>query len=135
MKAIKPKRRGNGSKMVESLTKMFARPIIGHGAWASSITPEQKARISIERMKQIAQAKGKKIEMSTDYEAMTYLSTASLSAPLSRSAQRIYFHLFKKFYPKKSDFIHEYEAKLDIQTKPELLRLKRWLYKKSTERR
>jgi len=82
-------------------------------------------------MKQLAQTKGQKIEMATDYEAMIYLSTASLSAPLSRSAQKIYFHLFKKFYPQKSDFIPDYEAKLDIQTEPELVRLKRWLYKKS----
>jgi len=133
--SIKPPKRAGASKFLDTFAKTFTRPIIGHPGWVSSITPEQKARIKIERLKQISQVKGQKIEMATDYEAMIYLSTASLSAPLSRSGQRIYFHLFKKFYPEKSEFIPEYEAKLDIQSKPELLRLKRWLYKKSTQRR
>lgn len=121
-----------GLKMFEALAEMFTRPIIGHRGWEDSITEEQKARIKIERMKQIAEAKGEKIEMATDYEAMIYISTASLSQPLSRMWTRIYFHLFKRFYPEKSDFIPEHEAKLNpYQDEQELRNLKRWLYKQS----
>jgi len=127
--------REKGSKMFMQLFEaLFERPIIGHTAWADSITSEQKARIKVERLKQIAEADGEKITEATDYEAMIYLSTLSLAEPLGRVAQKIYFHLFKKFYPDKSDFIPDYEAKLDIQSEPELKRLKQWLYKVSKKR-
>lgn len=119
-----------GRQMFEALADVFSRSIIGHTGWADSITEEQKQRIQIERLKQIKETKGK-IDMATDYEAMIYLSTASLTAPLSRMWQQIYFYLFKKFYPDKSDFIPDYEAKLDIQSEPALKDLKRWIYKQS----
>jgi len=120
-------------KMLEALADLMTkpRPIIGHTDWADSITPEQRGRIQLERMKQIKEANGEKIDMATDYEAMVYLSTASLSAPLSRVFERIYCHLFKRFYPDKSDFIPDHEATLDIQAEQELRDLKRWLYNQS----
>ena len=131
-----------GQGTVESLEKsrkmfmqlfeaMFQRPIIGHTGWYKSITPEQKQRIKMERAKQIREANGEKITEATDYEALIYLMTASLQEPLGRTAQKIYYHLFKKIYPDKSDFIPDYEAKLDIQSEPELRRLKQWLFKTS----
>lgn len=122
-----------GKKMFMQLMEALVdRPIIGHTAWASSITVEQKARIKIERLKQISEAKGEKIDMATNYEAMVYLSTHSLAEPLSPMWLRIYFHLFKKFYPDKSEFIPDYEAKLNPHMdKGELNNLKRWLYKQS----
>ena len=122
-----------GRRMFEALAELLfkPRPIIGHTAWAESITEEQKQRITIERMKQIKEANGEKIDEATDYEAMIYLSTASLATPLSPMWQRIYYYLFKKFYPEKSDFIRDHEAKLDIQSEPELKHLKRWLFKTS----
>lgn len=118
-----------GLKMMEQAVEALTSPIIGWTGWADSITFEQKARIKVERLKQIAEAKGEKIEMATDYEAMVYIMTASLSQPLSNSFQRIYFLLFKKFFPENSDFIPEYEAKLEGYDQTELDRLKRWLYK------
>lgn len=119
-----------GLKMFEALAEIFVRPVIGHRGWEKSITPEMKQRITIERLKQVKQSKGR-IEEATDYEAMVYLSTASLSFPLSRMWGRIYFHLFKKFYPDKSDFVPEHDAHLDIQAEQELKNLKRWLLKQS----
>lgn len=125
--------REKGLKMFMQLFEaLMERPIIGHTAWADTITTEQKARIKVERLKQISEANGQKIDAATDYEAMVYLSTASLSAPLSSMWTRIYMYLFKKFYPEKSDFIPDYEAKLhDYTDMPQLIRLKRWLYKTS----
>lgn len=123
--------REKGLKMFEALAEMFGRSIIGHRGWEKSITEEQKQRIQVERLKQVAQAKGSKIEMATDYECLVYLSTASLSMPLSSMWTRIYMYLFKKFYPDKSDFIPEHEAQLHIQDEQELRNLKRWLWKKS----
>jgi len=104
-------------------------PIIAFQGQEDVITPEIKERIRTERMAQMTQAKGEKIDEATDYEAMIYLHTASLAQPMSPMWGRIYMHLFKKFYPEKSDFIPEYEATLQDQDKVELHRLKQWLYK------
>lgn len=124
--------RNKSLKMIEALANAFTRPIIGHTAWLDAITEEQKQRIQIERMKQIA-IEGHKVDAATDYEAMVYLSTVSLSVPLSSMWSRIYFHLFKKFYPDKSDFIpkHEGNIKGNILAERELNKLKTWLYKQS----
>lgn len=116
--------------MCTQLAEAFTRPIIGHPGWAASITSAQKLRIHVERLKQVKEMNGEKITMATDYEAMIYISTVSLSAPLDRMWLRIFFYLFKKFYPKRSDFIPDYEAKLNPHMDMgELNRLKRWLYK------
>lgn len=120
-------------RMFEALAELLfkPRPVIGLTAWKDTITTQQRWRIQFERMKQIKEADGEKIREATDYEAIIYISTVSLAYPLSPMWQRIYFHLFKKFYPEKSDFIPDYEAILDIQSEPELKRLKRWLWKQS----
>lgn len=124
------------SKMLEALAELMTkpRPIIGHTGWEDSITPEQKERIMFERMKQIKESNGEKIDVATDYEAMVYLSTASLTQPLSSMWTRIYMHLFKRFYPDKSDFLAEAETTLYSQDESELRDLKRWLYKQSTKK-
>jgi len=120
-------------KMFEALTELIfePRPIIGHTAWKDSISTQQRWRIQFERMNQIKEANGEKIREATNYEALIYISTVSLAMPLSSMWQRIYSYLFKKFYPDKSDFIPAYEARLDIQSEPELRRLKSWLWKQS----
>jgi len=120
-------------KMFEALAELLfkPRPIIGHTAWKDTITTQQRWRIQFERMNQIKEANGEKIREATDYEALIYISTVSLAMPLSSMWQRIYGYLFKKYYPEKSDFIPDYEARLDIQSKPELRRLKSWLWKQS----
>ena len=121
----------NQDMFMQAFDALFQRPIIGSRGWADSITQEQKIRIRMERLKQIKEADGKPSHEATDYEACIYLSTLSLEAQMGRTAQRIYYHLFKKIYPDKSDFIPDYEATLDIQSEPELRRLKQWLYKTS----
>ena len=110
---------------------MFERPIIGSVGWVDSITREQKDRIRMERVKQIREADGKPITEATDYEALIYRMTLSGDTLLGRTAQRMYYHLFKKFFPDNSDFIPDYEAKLDYVSEQELTRLKQWLYKTS----
>lgn len=119
-----------GEKMFDQLAEAFFRPVIGHQAWASIITKEQKGRITIERLKQISRLKGKKIERATDYEALIYLHTASLATPLGHHWSKIFFYLFKKFYPDKSDFISEYEAEIDEYCRQELEGLKRWIFRR-----
>lgn len=61
-----------GLQMMMQLFSALTNPIIGHRGWEDSITPEQKVRIKIERMKQIAEAKGQKIVKATEFEALVY---------------------------------------------------------------
>jgi len=123
-------------KTMQLFEALFERPIIGHLGWEDSITDEQKVRIKIERLVQIKISgdKGEKIEMATDYEAMVYLMTTSLSQPLSSMWTRIYFSLFKKYYPDKSEFIDDREAHMDLQAEAELRTLKRWLLRQSRKK-
>jgi len=114
---------------------MLFRPVIGHNMWASSITEEQKIRIQVERLKQIEEAKGETITEATDYEALVYLMTVSLSQPLDSMWYRHYMRLFKRFYPDKSDFIEDNETRIQPHEEWELTRLKRWLYHTSTKKR
>lgn len=123
-----------GERMFEQLAEMFFRPIIGLTMWKDAITQEQRERIKTERMKQIEGSNGEPITEATDYEALVYLMTVSLAQPLSSMYGKIYYCLFKKFYPDKSDFIPEHEAHLDIQSKPALKNLKQRLYKQSVKR-
>lgn len=60
-------------------------------------------------------------EKATEYEALLYLHTTSLTAPLKEEWVRIYKYLFKKFYPNKlpeniakdfPDELNEYERRL-----------------------
>lgn len=122
-----------GRRMFQMMAELFTRSIIGHTAWADTITEEQKQRIQIERLKQIKQANGEKITEATDYEAMVYISTASLATPLSHSWFNIYAFLFRKFYPKKVDQIFEKHEgqKLELIETRDLKKLKAWLYKVS----
>ncbi len=125
------KQREQGLRIFDMLAELLSKPrtIIGHRGWSAMITEEQKTRIQMERLKQIKNSKGEKITEATDYEALTYIATASMDAPLDRMWTRIYFHLLKRFYPDNSDFIEDHEAILQLQDKQYLCRLKQWIYK------
>jgi len=72
----------------------------------------------------------------SDTEAMVYLQTASLAAPLNEQACRIYFYLFRKYLKKKgwksfkgsTAFLDDYKTLSDYD-KRELAKLKDWIYK------
>lgn len=74
-------------------------------------------------------------ETSSDLEAMTYLSTASMAAPLNSQYYRIYFYLTQKYlrskgwkkYDKSMKFLEEHKT-LSEYDKRELNRLKKWIY-------
>lgn len=117
--------------MIENLIKAFMNPIVGHPMWADTITEEQKARIKIERLKQIKEANGAKISEGTEYEALVYVMTVSLAQPLTHHWYNIYCYLFRKFYPEQANQIFdEHEGiKLDSCEQTELIGLRRWLWK------
>ncbi len=107
-------------------------PLIAHPSWMSIITPKQKMKAQMYRLAKVKN--GEDDGLATDYEAMLWLSTASLDAPLDRHAYNIYAHVFRKFYPDKSDFMGNDGKVLDIHMEEPLLReLKRKIYNSQKE--
>ena len=115
----------------EKLAFALFAPIIGCPPWHRDITDDMKARVKIERLKglMLAVQNGENNEIATDYEAMVYLHTASLRDPMSGTWCRIYFYLFKKFFPNISD----YEATVSKYELSRLSDLKQWIYRKQRE--
>ncbi len=69
-------------------------------------------------------------EVATEYEAFTYLYTASLATPLDDEWYRIHFYLFNKFYGHllKHNPIEEVEELTEYE-KHLLSELRRWIFK------
>jgi len=123
-----------GQKMFGQMAIELQRPTMLHHMWASSIPKEQLDRVIPERLKQMMLLKGRPVTQITNYEAMLYLSTLSMCAPLGHAAYNTYVYLFRTCLPKKAVTIFdEYELKreLDISEKMELDDLKRKLYNRS----
>lgn len=112
----------------------FSAPIIAHPSWASIITQAQKSKATTYRLAKLM--KGNLNEEATDFEAMLWLSTASLDAPLDRNAFNIYAYLFRKCMPEQANEIfddHE-GVFLDKHMEEPLLReLKTKIYKSQKE--
>lgn len=134
VKNLKPKRtttRLAGWKKWDTLVFALTAPVIGSPMWADIITKDQMANVKIERLKAVMKGE---YDTATDYEALLYLSTASLDTPLSTCFFHIYCHLFKKHYPDKSDFLSEHDTQLDKFVEPsELKRLKDWIFRKQKQ--
>jgi len=118
----------------ERLAFCLCAPVVAHPTWASIITPEQKSKATTHRLAQLMS--GKLDEGATDYEAMLWLSTASLDSPLDRHAYKIYAYLFRKYYPEQaSEIFSDNEGVfLDKHMEEPLLReLKMKIYKSQKE--
>ena len=109
------------------LAKALTSPIIAFRGGEGYVTEDMVFKVRIYRLKALMESRELKDE-ATDYEAMVYLSTASLCQPLSRVWLNIYFHLFSKFYPEQAKEIGINPHTLNIQEVTELKRLKEWLF-------
>lgn len=113
--------------MVDKFEKEIKRllaPIIAYKGWEDVVTDEMKNRIQIERLANPLR------ETATDYEAMVYLHTASLGAPLSREMTNIYSYLFSKYHTEQAKEIGVCMDKISETEERELSQLKNWIYKK-----
>ena len=70
-------------------------------------------------------------EEAPDYHALLWLSFASLTTAPSPIFAKIQLQLTKKFFGDKTDFI--VEEKLEPYEEKELLKLKKWIFKKQIE--
>jgi len=105
---------------VRALEYALFAPFVGTPEWKDLLKDEElQFQAKLHRL-----ANSLKIiqeEKATEFEALLYLHTASLTAPLKEEWVRIYKYLFKKFYPNKlpeniakdfPDKLNEYERRL-----------------------
>ncbi len=66
--------------------------------------------------------------MATEFEAMLYISSATLVAPPSHTWATIYFWLFRRWNREKADAISIEDRPLDRNAQEDLERLRSWMY-------
>ena len=105
------------------IRKLFA-PIVVFNGFEDIVTEKIVVKVMMERLSDLLS------ETATDYEAMVYLHTASLAAPLSEEWQNIYAYLFSKYHPREARKIGVYRDELTEAERRKLLNLKKWIYKR-----
>ncbi len=135
------------NKGLDKLMWAITGPIVETpSAAASGDRPPEKVanRIQMERLVTVA----RDTEMATETEAMWYICTTSLDAPLSRDWCDIYMYLTRKFLLATTkakeipnlaigeeplpDFLQD-QIELNEMLETDLKRLREWIYKKSFE--
>ncbi len=123
------------SKSPEKESKEFAQlfvhilraPIVGMPGWVDTLK-DQWDKVLIQRL---AHHQDFMEGMCTEYEAMLYISTATLTAPPSHNWLNIYMWLFNRCMPeaaKANDLASP--AKLEGSEAEDLERLRRWIFKR-----
>ncbi len=107
----------------------LAAPIVLYPGWEESFK-DQRTEVSLQRMAR--QNEVHRDRACTEYEAMLYLSSASLCFPLSASWTEAYLWLFNRCLPKAAEADPDLRStrELDQDQQEELLKLRRWIYKK-----
>jgi hypothetical protein len=123
-------------EMIAEIIGIFKDPVILYpGGWEDSLPPTLWEMIRLERLVQQMKAKGKKIEESTDAEAMAYLYSASLVAPMSNDWASIYMWLGRDLLPEGVPRDQFVPKALSSDQQRQLDDLKRWIYRKKTSGR
>ena len=114
---------------VDQVMYGLAAPIVVYPGWEDSFR-EQRTEVSLQRMAHQNEVHREKA--CTEYEAMLYLSSASLCFPLSASWTEVYLWLFNRCLPKAAEADPDLRItrELDRDQQEELLKLRRWIYKK-----
>ena len=129
----KSERKKQKKEFVERLMSLFRPKLVMPGYTDIPIPAKVEQRILIERC--IAVKTGEKL--ATETEAMWYLSTASLVAPLDRDGYNIFMYLTRRFLKATGqelpDFLQENIVLDEYTAEPAFFRLRQWIYKKGME--
>lgn len=114
--------------------------IVYDESWGADLPEWLKTEITLKRFEENARGiEGEKIEEATDEEAVAYLYTRSLTAPMSDGWVRIYQKVFQEVVSGKigkENMPAEFQEDIELSSYEEnqLKDLKRWIYKKREER-
>jgi len=111
---------------VAHLSHALEAPLIGWPGWTDVLERHRSVALG-HRLKD---TEGFREGMATEFEAMLYLSTASMAAPLGHHEAHVYMALFTRFLPEwAKEASIAYDAPLDLVEKELLDRLRRWIYR------
>lgn len=119
-----------GDKFVEQVMYCLTAPMVGWPGW-EDLLRQHKAEISLRRLALVQQVY--KEQMATEYEAMLYLSTASLAHPMPRDWAEVYQHLFYRWNREKAEELGLDNPKLNPNQVEDLNRLRQWLFRRQVE--
>jgi len=124
------KRDREGQALVDQMMYLLVGPYIGFPGWEDIWqVNDNKTTARVHRLahhKEIFET-----QQATEYEAMLYLSTASLAQPISHDWAQIYLHLFNGVMPevaKDLDVLPD-RPELNVNQQDDLARLRRWIFK------
>lgn len=120
-------------KFAKHFLGMVSPTIILHQGCEDSCPGWLLDEIRMERM--VESMKTNKDGKATDLEALAYVMTASLAAPLPESLYRIYMHLFRAKFPEQAKNLNlDGEGELRDLDRAELDKLKAWIFKQREKR-
>ena len=127
-----PRRRLTDDQVVLQLLYLITGPLIGFPGWEDTL-PQHRDEITLQRC--IHHQEIFEREEATDFEAMLYISTATLAAPPSHDWFEIYMWLFSRWKPDVAQEQDLKPSRLDLypHQQEDLIRLKRWLYRQQME--
>jgi hypothetical protein len=104
-------------------------PFIGYPGWGDDpqFWEPHKTRITMLRLAHAPEIA--RTGMALEWEAMLYLSSATLAGPPTREAANLYFHLFHRCMGEKADGLDIPDPKLEPDEEALLLNLRRWIFK------
>ena len=124
---VPKKKKVRVDKQIENLAYVFTLPIVSAGPW-NHVPEKVRQSITLERMFFLMREKNdwKKFrEEATDVEAMWYLSSASMEAPLCHEWVQVYMWLFRNWcrmwQPEVPDFVANEPEELDPYLRTEYL--------------
>jgi hypothetical protein len=113
-------------RLVDHMMYLLVGPFIGWPGWEDLMT-RHKDDIVLKRLAHGAEIL--KEEMCTEFEAMLYLSTASLAHPISHDWYTVYMYLFRRWNPENADTIGVKVEELERNQMEDLIRLRRWIFR------
>ena len=125
------RRDGDDQQFVAQMMYLLRAPLVGTPGWVD-ILKDRWSDALIQRL-----ARHKDIfaaRQCTEYEAMLYLSTASLEAPLPRGWAELCFWLFSRWNPQAAAQNDIPSPELDRSQKEDLARLRGWIFTRQMER-
>ena len=120
-------------KFVLQMMYMLQAPMIGMPMWLDTLV-RHKDEITMQRL--LHGMEIFKAQQCTEFEAMLYISTASLDYPLSHDWTEIYVYLFRKWSPEKAkaadidgpDELSRYPQQEDLN------KLRHWIFRHQINR-
>jgi len=121
-------------KHVEMLVFSLVAPLIVYSSEEAGENTADEAWVRDAKLSRLLKCmRGDLSEQATDFEAMIYLSTASLVHPLDTPWYNIYMYLFSKHYPESKQLGFNAPKSLSTQEQTMLTQLKEWIFERQKE--